>query len=120
VANWVVVGLDRRMTLGVVADVNEQLIRLGREGEAVEQRAGTRLLLAHGNLLARDAIRNADGVGTPLGDSGEQRLSGESPFDAGPVANAVSGDATHDSRCSTSSNFDDLPTSVAMPEWVAA
>ena len=96
VADGVVVGLDRRMALGVVADVDEQLRRLLRNADRVEERARAGALLVDDATLPLGAARVADGVGAALRDSRPaapaQRASG---LIAGDVAEAVSGDSAH-------------------------
>jgi hypothetical protein len=51
-----------------------------RNLDAVEELAGSGALLMHVNAAAV-AIRVPDGVGSALGDSGEERLGCERPID---------------------------------------
>jgi hypothetical protein len=95
VADRVVVRLDARVALRVVPDVQERLGRCGRDGDLLQEGAGSRSLLANGHRAGVRAIRVPDGVGAPLGDSGEQSLRGERPVDVAAGAQAVSGNSAH-------------------------
>src|SRR5438128_284954 len=97
VTDGVVVRLDRRMALRVVANVDQRLARLERKLEALEQGARARpLLVAADAAVAGRAVGVARRVGAALGDSCEEGLRGERAVDARLRAQAVSGDATHD------------------------
>ena len=95
VPDRVVVGLDRRMALRVVADVDERLRRLEGHAQLVQERARAAAALVDGDRPARAAIRVADRVRAALSDAGEQGLSRERPVDAGLGAHAVAGNTTH-------------------------
>jgi hypothetical protein len=94
VADGVVVGLDRRMALRVVAHVDERLGRVEGNPDAVEQLARARALLVDAGS-APAAVRIADGVRAALGDPREQGLGCERPVDARGLAQAIAGDAAH-------------------------
>src|SRR5262249_25896594 len=84
VADRMVVGRDRRVALRVVPHVHEQLGRLGRHRDAVEEHGGRRPLLDDRHVAApRQAVGVPDRVGATLGDRGQERLGGEGPLDAG-------------------------------------
>jgi hypothetical protein len=70
VPDGVVVREDRRVALREVANVNEDLADRVGQGDRVDQRAGARLLLVHGNRVAQ-AIRVSGSVGAALCDSGK-------------------------------------------------
>ena len=75
-----VVGLDRRVTLGVVAHVDERLCRLGRdEMRSISALAPVCCLSTVIFVLVRATKGIADGVGAALGDRSEERLSSKSP-----------------------------------------
>jgi hypothetical protein len=98
VPHRMVVGRDRRMALRVVADVDEELARMCRHGDPVEQPArGRALLRAHRIFVLPAAIRVADRVGATIGDTGEQCLRSERPVDAASRREAISSDAAHSS-----------------------
>ena len=97
VPDRVVVRRDRRMTLRVVPDVNENLPCRGWNLEALQQVARRRSLLHHGReRLSRGAVRIPDGVCASVGDAGEQGLSRERPVDARIRAQAVAGYSAHE------------------------
>ena len=80
VTDGVVVGLDVRVSLGEVPDVDQRLKRVGRHLELVEERAGAAAKLGDARAAVA-AMGVADGVGPALGDAGEQRLRSERPVD---------------------------------------
>ena len=82
VADGVVVGLDRRVALRVVAHVDEHLVRVAGTCDRVEQLARAGALLHDPDARADPAERVPGRVGTAFGDPGEQRLRGERPLDA--------------------------------------
>ena len=95
VPDGMVVGLDPGMALRVVAHVEERLVRLLRDREAVEERARSGALLVERQVAGRAAVRVARGVRAALGDAREQGLSRERPVDATRAMEAVSGNSTH-------------------------
>ena len=95
VADRVVVRLDRRMPLGVVAHVHEHLRRRRRDVDLVQQLAGARTALVHRDGAARAPVRVADGVRTAFGDPGQERLRRERPLDARLGAQAITGNSAH-------------------------
>ena len=96
VAHRVVVGRDRRMALRVVADVDEQLGGALGHVDAVEEEARGRALLRHDRVGVVEApVGVPDGVGSALGDPGQQRLRGERPIDVAAGREAVAGDSAH-------------------------
>ena len=90
-----VVGDDRGVALRVVANVNEGLGGAGRQLESVEEGGRTGSLLVDRDLLPRTSVGVADGVGTALGDAGQQRLRGKRPIDTGIGVQTVSRDTAH-------------------------
>ena len=68
VAHRVVVGGDPRVVLCVVADVQQHLARVTRDGHPVEHCAGAGALFVHGNRALGRAIRVAHGIRSTLGD----------------------------------------------------
>jgi hypothetical protein len=80
-ANGVVVGIDRRMALREVADVNERLPAVSWDLELVEERTRATAQLRHAHGLAGRTVCVPHGVGTALGDPCEERLSGQRPVD---------------------------------------
>jgi hypothetical protein len=99
VPHGVVVRGDRRMPLGVVAHVHEQLIRRLGDGDALEQLRRRRALLDDGRVgLLRAAVGVADRIRAALGDRREQRLRSQRPLDARAWTKAVSRDAAHSDR----------------------
>ena len=95
VPNGMVVGLDARMTLRVVAHVQDRLIGLLRDCEAVEERARSGALLVERQVAGRTAVRIARGVRAALRDAREQGLSRERSVDATRAMKAVSGNSAH-------------------------
>ena len=96
VPDRMVVRLDRRMALRVVADVHEHLASPPRAHAA--PRGATvaperRLWTVHRLIGAAKGV--ADRVGAPLGDSGEQGLRRERLVDVRGGIEAISGDSTH-------------------------
>ena len=100
-ADRMVVRSDGRMSLGVVADVDEDLRCALRNGDLVEKRARAGALLVHGDALAGSAVRVADGVGAALGDSRQQSLGCKRPLECARGGKAVSGNSAHISECRT-------------------
>jgi hypothetical protein len=94
-ANWVIVGLDRRMPLGVVAHMDQNLRCVLRNRQLPEQRAGARTALVHNCGPAGRAVGVADGVGTALRDAGKQRLGSECSCDSRTRLEAISSDSAH-------------------------
>jgi len=73
------------MTLRVVANVDQELVRVRRNHDALEQTARGRPLLRDDRILVLAApIGVADSVGATIGDTGKQRLRSERPVDAAP------------------------------------
>jgi hypothetical protein len=95
VADRVVVRLDTRMALGVVAHVQQHLAGLGGERDSCEEGARARPLLCDRDPAGARAIGVTDRVGAALGDAGEQGLSRQRPVDARRRTEAVSGDSAH-------------------------
>ena len=95
VPDGMVVGLDPRMALRVVAHVENRLIRLLRDCQAVEERARSGALLVERQVAGRDAVRIARGVRAALRDAREQGLSRERSVDATRAMEAVSGNSAH-------------------------
>ena len=84
------------MALGVVANVDEQLVRMGRHADPVEQATCRSPLLGDDRVLVLSAsICVPHGVGAAIGDSREQRLRSERPVDAAPRGKTVSSYAAH-------------------------
>src|SRR6476659_7850335 len=90
-----VVGLDPRMALRVVAHVDEYFVDALRQHHLLEQGAGAGPLLVDRDPTAGRYVRVPDSVGAALGDSGEQCLRRERSLDVTGRAQAVSGDSTH-------------------------
>jgi hypothetical protein len=90
-----VVGLDPRMALRVVAHVDKRLGCVRREEELLEELAGPGALLVDLNVEAWAGVRIADCVGAALGDPRKERLGSERFLHGTGGAQAVSGDATH-------------------------
>ena len=95
VTDRVVVRGDLRMALRVVADVQEDLVRIGRDRDLVEDGARAGLLLVDGQRASGGAEGVPDRVGAALGDRGQQRLGSARPVDAALRTDAVSRNATH-------------------------
>ena len=96
VPDGMVVRLDRRMALRVVAHVDEQFGRVGGNVDALEEVARRRPLLRHdGRGVAWAAVGIPDSVGAALSDPREQRLSRQRPIDAATRRETVTGYATH-------------------------
>jgi hypothetical protein len=93
VPNRMVVRGEARMALRVVAHMNEQLARLFRHADAVEERCGSRALLVHRNRRLRSAVGISDRVRAAFGDPGEERPGSDSPLDAAVEIEAISGDS---------------------------
>ena len=111
-----VVGGDPWMALGVVADVDEHLDRVGRDLNLVEELAGAGALLVAANArVTRAAIGVSDCVGAALGDRCEKSLRGERPVDARLVAQAVSRNSAHEDLVTAPS---DGALLARTPLWV--
>src|SRR5215207_1433615 len=95
VADGMVVGLDRRVALGVVAHVDERLRGLGRHRDLIHEGAGAGALLVDVDRSVGPSDRVANGVGATLGDRRQQRLGSQSPRDVTRGIQAVSGNSTH-------------------------
>jgi hypothetical protein len=95
VADGVVVGLDARVPLGVVADVDQRLGRARGDDDLLEQGARAGALLVDRDRAISGPVRVADRVGAALGDSGEERLRRQRVIHATARAQAVSGNSTH-------------------------
>jgi hypothetical protein len=115
VPDRVVVRGDVRMALREVSDVDEGLAGLGRNRELVEEPARTAPKLRHARAAARAAVGVADGIRTALGDSGEERLSGERPVDGRLRIEAESGYAAHVVVMVSGSDFTLAPTRFLSP-----
>ena len=90
---------DRRVALREVAHVHEQLVRVLRHGDALEQLRGRRLLLdddERRSVARRRGIGVPDRVGSALGDRRQQCLRGKRSIEARVGGEAVSGDSAHD------------------------
>ena len=87
---------DLRVTLRVVAHVDEGVLGGGRDLDLVEERAGTASQLRDA-ATAPSALsrRIADGVGAALRDPGEQRLRRERSLDGRLGVQAVARNAAH-------------------------
>jgi hypothetical protein len=81
VADRVVVGSQAGVALRVVAHVDEHLARAHRNCQPVDERARPASLLVHHELDVAAAIGVADGVGSALGDCGQERLSRQGLID---------------------------------------
>src|SRR5256885_11058056 len=86
-----VVRLDPRMALRVVRDVEQDLPRVGRKRDLLEDGARAAALLVDDDRAAGRAVCVADCVGAPFGDRGEERLGGQRPVDRTGLAEAASG-----------------------------
>ena len=102
VADRVVVRLDARVALRVVANVYERLGDVLREHHLLEERARPGALLVDLDDAARRPVRVADGIRAALGDAGQQRLGSERPLDRARGAQAVSGDSAHGAQVAPS------------------
>ena len=83
------------MALRVVAHVQDRLIGLLRDRQAIEERAGSGALLVERQVAVRAAIRIPRRIGAALCDAREQGLSRERSVDTTRAMEAVSGNATH-------------------------
>ena len=99
VPDRVVVGLDVRVALREVPDVDQRLARrpAGTESSSSNALAPPRSFVTRVGA-ARAAMGVADGVGAALGDAGEQRLRSERSVDGRLRIEAESGDAAHGNR----------------------
>ena len=96
VAHGMVVGRDRGMALRVVADVEEDLRRVGRNRDPLEHLARAGALLVDGRRpLGRAPKRVTDRVGAALGDPREQRPRGQRAVDAAVGGETVTRDSAH-------------------------
>src|SRR5262249_43518918 len=95
VPHRVVVGLYPRMALRVVPHMQDRLVRILWDRQAVEERARPGALLVKREVFSRPAIRIPRSVGAALCDAGEQRLSRERSVYATRAMKAISGDSTH-------------------------
>ena len=96
VPHGVVVGGDRRVALGVVADVDEHLGRVLGNLNPLQEAAGSRPLLHDGRkALAGPPVGVPHGVGAALGDPGQKGLGSERPIHAGIRTEAVAGYSAH-------------------------
>ena len=99
VPNRMVVRRDRRMPLGVVPHVDEQLRCMIGHRDPIEQHSRRRLLLHDGcTRFLRRAVQVADGVRAALCDPCQERLRRERPRYTATRAKAISGDAAHSGR----------------------
>jgi len=81
VAHRVVVGVDRRMALRVVPDVDEKLVDLLRDRDPFEELRRRRALLDDGGVgVVRGPVGVPDGVGAAFGDRSEQGLRSQRPL----------------------------------------
>ena len=80
VTDGMVVGLDVRVALREIADVDQRLQRVGGHLELVEERARAATKLGD-TRAALTAMGVPDCVGAALGDAGEERLRSERPVD---------------------------------------
>ena len=101
VPHRVIVGGDRRMALRVVADMHENLGRVFRNGDPLEQMPRRRPLLGHDRIaIRRPPIGVTDCIRAAVGDPGQERLRGKRAVDPAPRREAISGDSAHLSwRC---------------------
>ena len=76
-----VVRLDPRVALGVVAHVHEDLIGAPGQHDLFQQGAGARALLVDRDASARSHVGVTDRIGASLGDSGEESLGAERALD---------------------------------------
>ena len=95
VAHGVVVRGDPRVALRVVADVEQNLSRVGGYRDPVEHPARAGALLVEGHRTSRRAVRVPNGVGAPLGDPGQECLGGPRPVDSARPTEAVSRNTAH-------------------------
>ena len=82
VAHRMVVGRERRMALGVVTDVDEELVRSRWDPHEIEELARPGALLVHrdGYPVAPEGVSR--GVRAATGDGCQKRLSGQRLIDA--------------------------------------
>src|SRR5256885_8091305 len=73
--------------------MDQQLGRVARDADSLEESGRTGALLVHLDLPARPTIGVPDGVGAALGDPREQRAGRDSPLDAAVGIEAISGDS---------------------------
>jgi hypothetical protein len=66
-----IVRLEARVTLGEVANVDQQLRRIFGNADPLEQGRRAGALLVDGDRIPRGPIGIADGVGAALGDTGQ-------------------------------------------------
>jgi hypothetical protein len=95
VANRMVVRLDARVPLRVIAHVDQRLGCARRHDHLVEQCARTRTLLVDRHRALAVPVGVPDSIGAALGDPGEQGLSRERAIHAAARTQAVSGNTTH-------------------------
>ena len=81
VADGVVVRIDPRVALGVVADVDQGVAGVLGQCDLLEQGAGAAALLVDDDAAAARPVRVTDRVGTALGNAREQGLGGTRPVD---------------------------------------
>ena len=95
VPDRVVVRLDGRVALRVVADVDERLRRAAGDLHAVEEPGRAAVLLVDVDVGPAVPPCVPDRVGAALGDPGEERLRRERALDAALAAEAISRNAAH-------------------------
>ena len=96
-ADRVVVGLQARVTLRVVPNVDEELGRVPGHVDPVEQGGSAGALLVDADAAVLDTVGVPDGVGAALGDAGEEGPRCDRPVDAALRVEAVASYSAHSS-----------------------
>ena len=74
--------------------MHQDLRRLARDCDPLQERARAAALLVNRDLAVA-AMRESDGVGATLGDSGQEGTGRDRPVDGGFWREAVAGNSTH-------------------------
>ena len=82
-----------RVTLGEVADVDEQLRGLLGHADPLEQGRGPGALLVHRDGSPGTAVRIAHRIGASFCDPGQEGTRSHRPLDAAVEGEAISGDS---------------------------
>ena len=95
VPDRMVVGEQGGVALRELAHVDERLGGVVWQLDAVEERRCPRPLLVDMHAAVSSAVRVSDGIGTTLGDPGEQGLRGQRPINRRGGVDAEAGNSTH-------------------------